>query len=187
MNTFDITILGGGMVGASLAAGLIDSSHTIELIDKNPLPPQKDHRLIALTKSSCDFFKSISIWENLLPFATAIKTVHVSQRGHFGSTRLSAKEIGASELGFVIPAEHINRVLYEKISQAKNITLKPNTTISNMSLRDLAISPSSHPSTSPSSGLSTSPSSRLSISPSSPGVYGGTREVKRVTPAKTRA
>ncbi len=111
---YDIAIVGGGMVGAALACALQNTSLRIALIDA-ALSHAEDHRLIALNYASCAFLKKLTLWPTLSAHATAIHEVHVSNRGHFGTTRLTAKEMNLEQLGYIIPAKEINTALYEKI------------------------------------------------------------------------
>ncbi|MHB1946923.1 MAG: FAD-dependent monooxygenase [Gammaproteobacteria bacterium] len=109
---FDIIIIGGGMVGASLACALRSSQFNVAMIDSAPLNTTEDHRLIALNYSSVCLLKNLNVWPQLKSFAAAIKEVHVSNQGHFGITRLTAREFNLPELGAVVPAKHINPALY---------------------------------------------------------------------------
>lgn len=129
---FDIIIVGGGMVGASLASALQSSSHKIALVDASPLV-QDDHRLIALNYSSVCILKNLHIWPKLESHACAIDQVHVSQRGHFGVTRLRATEAELPVLGYVIPAQQINAALYENLT---NVTLLRPATVKQLTQDD---------------------------------------------------
>lgn len=117
---FDIIIVGGGMVGAATACALQHRSLKIALIDATVLDAAEDHRLIALNYNSIQFFKNLNRWDALAPYATAIKSIHVSHRGHFGVTRLHDADVNLPFLGQVIPAKHINQSLYQQLD---NITL----------------------------------------------------------------
>ncbi len=119
---YDIIIIGGGMVGGSLAAALRDTTLRIALVDAAPLNTQDDPRLIALTHSSHCLFSNLNIWHTLAPQAAAIKQVHVSDRGHFGKTRLNAQDVGLSALGYVIPAKYINAALDNVLKNSPHIT-----------------------------------------------------------------
>lgn len=116
---FDIVIVGGGMVGASLACTLQQTNLKIALIDENDLQ-RPDPRLIALNHNSICFFKNLGIWELLIPYAEPIKQVHISDRGHFAKLRLRAEDISLNELGFVVPAKFINQVLNQTLTN--NVT-----------------------------------------------------------------
>ena len=121
---YDIIIIGGGMVGASLACALKGTHLRIALIDAAPLsPPAEDPRLIALNYNSVCLFKNISIWPELSQHAAAINEVHISHRGHFGRTRLKAHELKLNALGYVVPATYINAALTTQLNQQQHIDL----------------------------------------------------------------
>jgi len=124
---YDIVIVGGGMVGAACAIALQSTGLRIALIDATA-SFSEDHRLIALNHSSFSLLKNLGVWDQLEPFAAAIKEVHVSNRGHFGATRLSAQEMELSALGFVVPAKEINSALYARLN--KTDLLRPEKLIS---------------------------------------------------------
>ncbi len=121
MMDFDIVIVGGGMVGATIAVALKNSNLRIALIDAVETHAE-DKRLIALNHSSCLLLKNLGIWPSLANHATPIRQVHISRRGHFGITRLNASELALNELGHLIPAKYINVALYDALAQLKNFT-----------------------------------------------------------------
>jgi 2-octaprenyl-6-methoxyphenol hydroxylase len=120
MTQYDIIIIGGGMVGASLACALRDSPLRIALVDAAPLNTADDPRLIALNYSSYCLFNNLRVWDLMAPHAEAIKQVHVSDRGHLGMTRLNATDVGLAALGYVVPAKYINAALDQILSQNTN-------------------------------------------------------------------
>lgn len=119
---YDLIIVGGGLVGAGLAAALHQSNLRIALIDAK-LPSNEDPRLFALNSSSCQFLKNINLWPQLVPYASAIHQVHVSHQGHFGAVRLNREEINLPELGFVIPARYIETALNEELNSLSHCTV----------------------------------------------------------------
>jgi 2-octaprenyl-6-methoxyphenol hydroxylase len=119
---YDIAIVGGGLVGASFACALQNSFLRVALIDAAHSHAE-DHRLIALNYASCIFLKKLNLWSKLSPHATPIQEVHVSNRRHFGTTRLTAEEMNLEQLGHVIPAKKINAALYEKLTELKHVDL----------------------------------------------------------------
>lgn len=124
MTHYDVIIIGGGMVGAALAATL-RSNTNIAVIDASP-NLKEDERLIALSDSSICLFENIGIWSELVTQAAPIKQIHVSHRGHFGITRMDAATLGLNALGYVIPAKYINAALNSFIESASNIAfLRP--------------------------------------------------------------
>lgn len=125
---YDLMIIGGGMVGATLAAVLKNTDMRIALVDEAKFSSVEDERLIALNDASVTLFENSGIWQKLLPYATPIKQVHVSKRGRFGITRIDANVVGLPALGYVVPAKYINAALLAHLSDAKNITtIKPAT------------------------------------------------------------
>jgi 2-octaprenyl-6-methoxyphenol hydroxylase len=114
---YDIVIIGGGLVGASLASALRATSLRIALIEAAPwfterCPPSYDDRVLVLSYSSQRIFSGIGIWEQIAPVATPIKQIHVSDQGHFGFTRLNSQpDLGTTAFGYVVTARHLGQVL----------------------------------------------------------------------------
>lgn len=115
---YDLIIIGGGLVGRSLACALGQVPLKIALIDasEQELP---DPRLIALNYGSVCFLESLGLWPGLSPLGAPIHEVHVSHRGRFGATRLSAQNAHLPILGSVLRAHDINQALDKALSQAK--------------------------------------------------------------------
>lgn len=120
--TYDIVIVGGGLVGAGLAAALQASGLHIALVDAR-MPSNDDPRLFALNAGSCQFLDNLDLWRELQPFASPIHQVHVSRSGHFGAVRLNREDVHLSALGHVIPARYIESALNEKLLLLNNVTL----------------------------------------------------------------
>jgi 2-octaprenyl-6-methoxyphenol hydroxylase len=120
---YDIIIVGGGMVGASLACALQETKLRIALIDATKHPMLDDPRLIALTHGSCCLLQNLGVWPPLAPHAAAIKQLHVSKQNHFGITRVSADELNLKTLGHLIPAKYINASLEEKLNAVSTVEI----------------------------------------------------------------
>lgn len=124
---YDLIIVGGGMVGASLAIALKNSSLRIAIIEAfasdSTEQPSFDDRGIALAYGSQRIFETMGIWPQLANYATAISHIHVSDRGHFGATRLSAEDEQVPALGQVVTARAMGAVLNKAISQQDNLTV----------------------------------------------------------------
>ncbi len=125
---FDLIIIGGGMVGVTLAAVLKNTDISIALVDEAKHSTTEDERLIALNDASVSLFENSGIWPLLKPHAAPIKQVHVSKKGRFGITCIDADIVGLDALGCVVPAKYINAALEAHLADAKNITcIKPAT------------------------------------------------------------
>lgn len=111
---YDLVIVGGGLVGMSLAFTLQDTSSRVALIDALPFKSD-DPRLFALNKASCQLLKNLKLWPYLDPYASAIHDVHVSFQGQFGSLRLSREDLDVDYLGQVIPALSIEKAFHSEM------------------------------------------------------------------------
>jgi 2-octaprenyl-6-methoxyphenol hydroxylase len=118
----DVAIIGGGMVGASLAVGLAGTGVSTLLVEGtapgSKTQPSFDDRTTALGNASRRIFQQLGVWDRLAPEAAAITTIHVSDAGRFGFARLVASEQGIDAFGYVIPNRVIGAALWEKLQDA---------------------------------------------------------------------
>jgi 2-octaprenyl-6-methoxyphenol hydroxylase len=83
--------------------------------------PSYDDRTLALAWGSKKVFEGMGVWNGLAPEATPIERIHISDRGHFGVTRLSATEAGLPALGYVVANRALGVVLLKTMQASKNI------------------------------------------------------------------
>jgi len=124
---YDVIIIGGGLVGASMACALSSLPLNIAIIEAFPFrsnsQPSYDARSIALAYGSKKIFEATDVWQDLEADATPIKHIHVSSKGQFGATRLNAKDESLDALGYVIENRVIGNALLKKIGKCNNIDL----------------------------------------------------------------
>lgn len=124
---FDIAIIGGGMVGASLACALGNQNLRIAIIEahnaRHDTPASYDDRAIALSYGTAQIFRTLGCWQELEPHVTPIKLIHVSDKGHAGITRLSHQEENVDALGYVITARTLGQTLYQLMANYNNVKL----------------------------------------------------------------
>ena len=124
---FDLIIIGGGLAGASLACALKDSALKIAVVEAFPLKahsqPSYDDRTVALSYGSRCIFDGMGLWSSLVENAQAIDSIHISDRGHFGVTRLTKQQEGVAALGYVIENKRLGEQLYLALESSDNITL----------------------------------------------------------------
>ncbi len=125
---FDVVIVGGGMVGASLACALGDGGFHIAVIEAvppgDPGQPSYDDRTIALAFSSRRIFEGIGVWGDIVQRSVCpIEHIHISDRGRFGMTRLHAADMPIEALGYVAETRALGAALYERMAQFDNIEL----------------------------------------------------------------
>jgi 2-octaprenyl-6-methoxyphenol hydroxylase len=119
MNTnYDIVIAGGGMIGASLALALSPLGLRVAVVEAvargEAAQPSFDDRSTALSRSTQRMLEAMGLWEEVIPAATPIRRIHVSDRGRFGFSHIDAAEQGVEALGYVV----INRVLGDVLQSA---------------------------------------------------------------------
>jgi len=128
---FDVIIIGGGLAGASLACALASAADdkglkvaVVEAFELNAASqPCYDDRTIALSYGSRCIFDSMGVWSSLAEQAEVIDSIHISDRGHFGVTRLSSEQEGVEALGYVLENRNIGQQLYRVMSESTDITL----------------------------------------------------------------
>jgi 2-octaprenyl-6-methoxyphenol hydroxylase len=97
---YDIAIVGGGPVGAALAIALKDSGLAVAVLEAKTEFAARDPRALALSQGTRLILERLAVWDALAPRATAIETIHVSQRGRIGRAVLEAKELAVPALGY---------------------------------------------------------------------------------------
>ncbi|MDD5580500.1 MAG: 2-octaprenyl-6-methoxyphenyl hydroxylase [Methylobacter sp.] len=123
---YDLLIAGGGLAGNCLALALKDTGLRIAIIEANTRKQLHDSpagdRALALAAGTVAMLQALGIWQGISHAATAIKNIHISDRGHFGKTRLSAQKENVAALGYVVIARGIEEHLANLVSAA-NIPL----------------------------------------------------------------
>lgn len=118
---FDVLIVGGGMVGASLAVALKPLNLKVGLIEAYDFgvaeQPSYDDRSIALSYGSSRIYQGMGIWNTLQAGVENIQHIHVSDRGHFGATRLEAAQENVPALGYVVESRVLGKLLYDALSE----------------------------------------------------------------------
>ncbi|MFG6158575.1 2-octaprenyl-6-methoxyphenyl hydroxylase [Halomonas sp. 1390] len=125
----DIAIIGGGLVGASLGCALASlverTGLRVAVIEPAPLDrqlaepwqPSFDARASAIACGSARHFERLGVWEAMAEQAAPIRTIHVSERGRLGVTRLRAAELGVAALGHVVPNAWMGRALHGRLGE----------------------------------------------------------------------
>jgi 2-octaprenyl-6-methoxyphenol hydroxylase len=123
----DVAIVGGGMVGASLAAALVGTGRRLLLIESVPFgaaaQPSFDERTTALGNLSRRIFEGLEVWADMAPEAAPIRAIHVSEAGRFGFSRLTAAEQGIEAFGYVVANRCIGAALWRKLNASADLTV----------------------------------------------------------------
>ena len=125
-----IIIVGGGMAGATLALAishLTQGKLAVHLVEATPpsstAHPGFDARAIALAQGTVAHLARIGIWQNLADSATAIETVHISDKGHAGFVTIEAQDYQIDALGQVVELHDVGQRLFTLLKRARGVTL----------------------------------------------------------------
>ncbi|HET7162587.1 MAG TPA: FAD-dependent monooxygenase [Rhodanobacteraceae bacterium] len=124
----DILIVGGGLVGASLALALDAAGRRATLLEAMPAPSaaaahvtSDDDRNLVLARASVNALKALNVWPHLEIAAGTIRRVEVSRAGEFGRLRIAADDAGVDMLGRVVPGRALGAALAQRLAQCENI------------------------------------------------------------------
>jgi 2-octaprenyl-6-methoxyphenol hydroxylase len=121
----DIIIIGAGLVGTSLLNTLQGQGFRVRVLEHH-LPtvmtsPQVDSRPITLSYSSYRILQTLGLWADLASQACPIQAVHVSDRGAFGRIHFQADAYDVPALGYVVPFDTLQQVLYQRAAAQPHV------------------------------------------------------------------
>ena len=90
-DNYDIVVIGGGLVGASLGVALQGCGQSVLVVEpvgvNDSAQPSFDERTVALTYCARRIFTAMGIWDDIRgQDAEPILEIHVSNRSHFGQS-----------------------------------------------------------------------------------------------------
>lgn len=123
-----VIIVGGGMVGLSLALMLAKQKIAVKLLEAIRYPDYDDANLApyhssfdarntALSRRSVQIYQKLGLWNALQQHATPILQVHITEQGSFGKARLTAEQEKVESFGQVIENAWLGRVLLTEVRQ----------------------------------------------------------------------
>jgi 2-octaprenyl-6-methoxyphenol hydroxylase len=143
MSAVDVAIVGGGMVGASLAVGLAGTGRRVLLVESVPLgaeaQPSFDERTTALGNASRRIFDGLGVWSAMASEAEPIRSIHVSEAGRFGVSRLSAEEQGIEAFGYVVPNRRIGAALWARLADTTDLSVRVPAQIEQLAISDAGV------------------------------------------------
>lgn len=126
---YDLIIVGGGLAGNCLALALKDAGLNCAIIEASTpeqlqASPAGD-RALALAAGTVQQLEQMGVWQGICHAATAIKNIHISDRGHFGKTRLSAEKEQVDALGYVITARDLETHAAKLVTETSTVPFSP--------------------------------------------------------------
>ena len=122
----NVLIVGGGLVGASLAIALDAAGVAATLVEtaapRADAQPSYDERNLALARATVNGLDAIGAWQHAAARATPIRHIRVTRAGEFGSARIDADRQGVDALGWTLPARELGAALLRRLDECTRLT-----------------------------------------------------------------
>ena len=129
--TYDVIVVGGGLVGSSFVCALSKLPLKIALVEaKDFQSSESDTRSLVLSEASVNIFSALGFWQEIAKFAHPIHEIQVSHQGHFGQVRFKAAEHNVAAFGYLIAAKKLLTALRKSASTANVDVISPAKTVS---------------------------------------------------------
>ncbi len=121
---YDLAIVGGGIVGATLACGLKNSGLSVVLIEAQPqsveaVKPQAYN----LSILSGRIFQGIGVWDKILPQITTYQQIRLSDADYAGIVQFHPTDLGTDALGYIGEHRILLTSLYDFLAECPNVEL----------------------------------------------------------------
>ncbi|MFC5570019.1 2-octaprenyl-6-methoxyphenyl hydroxylase [Lysobacter yangpyeongensis] len=116
----DVLIIGGGLVGASLAIALDRLGLEVGLVEATApgaLPAVFDERNLSFAEATVNALTALGVMQKLRAPTGAIERIHVSRAGDFGRSVLEAAKYGRSEFGRIVVARDFGEALEARLAE----------------------------------------------------------------------
>lgn len=128
MQSVDIAIIGGGMVGLTVAAALENSGLRIAIIESKlpdtELADLPDVRVSAISRASENILEHVGAWQGIVARrASPYSSMKVWEQDSFARIEFEAEQIVQRNLGHIVENRVIQLSLLEKVSKQENVML----------------------------------------------------------------
>ncbi len=121
---YDIAIVGGGIIGNTLAVALQNSGLSVVSIESQAASiAVAKGRAYVMSMLSGQIFEGLGIWQQILPQVTQFSQIQISDADYAGVVKLYPQDLGTETLGYAASHEVLLTALQEKLQAAENITV----------------------------------------------------------------
>lgn len=121
----EVLVVGGGLVGASLAIALDRAGIDVGLVDAAPpgaLPEAFDQRSLSFGEATVNALHALGVMQHLRTPPAPIRRIHASRQGDFGRVVLEARDHDRDAFGQVVAARDFGDALEARLAEAGNVT-----------------------------------------------------------------
>ena len=130
---YDLTIVGGGIVGTTLAVALKNVGLKIAIIEAQTLEGVKSRqRAYALSILSGKILQGIGVWQDIFPYIGKFKHIRLSDDFFSGIVKFKIDDLQTDYLGYVGEHSYILSALQKSSLESSNITYFENSSIQNI-------------------------------------------------------
>lgn len=123
---YDIAIVGGGIVGATLACALKDSGLTIALIEaQSQSEAVKKSQVYAVSLMSSQIYQGIGVWQTIAPQIAPFRHVRLSDGNYPHAVHFSLEDLQTEDLGYVAEHSVLLKSLQEFLLNCPNVQWFP--------------------------------------------------------------
>jgi len=148
MQKFDLLIVGGGMVGLTLALAIRQKSTlSVAIVDNTPVDELNDEpevRVSAINAASVQMFINLDVWQDIIAQrAQPYHDMHIWDKAGYGQLDFSLKDVshsnvghGPEQLGFIVENKAIRNALWHKAAQDSGIEFFTTNKLQQLNLSD---------------------------------------------------
>lgn len=135
----DVLVVGGGMVGCSLAAALAGVGFDVVIVDQTDAVTQTqdkfDGRASAVARASKKMLDQIGMWKHLGQNYCPILDIRVTDEASSLFLHYDHLDVGGDAMGFMVENRHFRQAIHTRLKDFKNVTYCAATKIAHVDRR----------------------------------------------------
>lgn len=133
MSEYDVIIIGGNIIGATMAIILVKAGLSVALLEKNPITINKKHdekhnekhdkkhslkqasKLFALAKNTCDILKNYNIADQISKYSQTIEHIRIVDDNSTSKIDFLPHHINIDNFGYMINEDDLRNLIYKDL------------------------------------------------------------------------